>query len=152
VDGERGCQIKFAKCCNPLPGDKIIGFITRGFGVSLHKSDCLNVINGQKDPESQSRWVSAEWERDNAADFGMVYEAALQLELEDGIGVIATISMALAEMKVSIMQINTQKSKNGDLMIVNLTIGCKNTSHYDSIVSKLRQLPCVVSVTRGFTY
>ena len=152
VDGERGCQIKFAKCCNPLPGDKIIGFITRGFGVSLHKSDCLNVINGQKDPESQSRWVSAEWERDNAADFGMVYEAALQLELEDGIGVIANISMALAEMKVSIMQINTQKSKNGDLMIVNLTIGCKNTSHYDSIVSKIRQLPCVVSVTRGFTY
>ena len=152
VDGERGCQIKFAKCCNPLPGDKIVGFITRGFGVSLHKSDCLNVINGQKDPESQSRWVSAEWERDNAADFGMVYEAALQLELEDGIGVIANISMALAEMKVSIMQINTQKSKNGDLMIVNLTIGCKNTSHYDSIVSKLRQLPCVVSVTRGFTY
>ncbi len=152
VDGERGCQIKFAKCCNPLPGDKIIGFVTRGFGVSLHKSDCMNVINGQKDPESQSRWVTAEWERDNAADSGMVYEAALQLELEDGIGVIATISMALAEMKVSIMQINTQKSKNGDLMIVNLTIGCKNTSHYDSIVSKLRQLPHVVSVTRGFTY
>ena len=152
VDGERGCQIKFAKCCNPLPGDKIIGFITRGFGVSLHKSDCMNAINGQKDSESKSRWVVAEWEKNDAADLGMVYEAALQLELEDGIGVIATISMALAEMKVSIMQINTQKNKKGDLMIVNLTVGCKNTSHYDSIVSKLRQLPCVVSVTRGFSY
>ncbi len=151
VDGERGCQIKFAKCCNPLPGDKIIGFITRGFGVSLHKSDCPNAVNGQKDPDSQSRWVNAEWERADASDLSMVYEAALQLELEDGIGVIATISMALAEMKVSIMQINTQKSKNADLMIVNLTVGCKNTSHYDSIVSKLRQLPCVVSVTRGFS-
>ena len=152
VDGERGCQIKFAKCCNPLPGDKIIGFITRGFGVSLHKSDCMNAINGQKDSESKSRWVVAEWEKNDAADLGMVYEAALQLELEDGIGVIATISMALAEMKVSIMQINTQKNKKGDLMIVNLTVGCKNTSQYDSIVSKLRQLPCVVSVTRGFSY
>ena len=151
VDGERGCQIKFAKCCNPLPGDKIVGFITRGFGVSLHKSDCPNAISGQKDPGSQSRWVNAEWERADASDLSMVYEAALQLELEDGIGVIATISMALAEMKVSIMQINTQKSKNADLMIVNLTVGCKNTSHYDSIVSKLRQLPCVVSVTRGFS-
>lgn len=152
VDGERGCQIKFAKCCNPLPGDKIVGFITRGFGVSLHKADCLNVLNGKKDPESLSRWVKAEWEKDDAADFGTVYEAALQLELEDGIGVIATISMALAEMKVSIMQINTQKQKNGDLMIVNLTVGCKNTSHYDSIVSKLRQLPHVVSVSRGFSH
>ena len=151
VDGERGCQIKFAKCCNPLPGDKIIGFITRGFGVSLHKFDCPNAVSGQKDPDSQSRWVNAEWEREDASDLNMVYEAALQLELEDGIGVIATISMALAEMKVSIMQINTQKSKNADLMIVNLTVGCKNTSHYDSIVSKLRQLPCVVSVTRGFS-
>ncbi len=152
VDGERGCQIKFAKCCNPLPGDKIIGFITRGFGVSLHKTDCLNVLNAKKDPESLSRWVKAEWEKDDAADFGTVYEAALQLELEDGIGVIATISMALAEMKVSIMQINTQKQKNSDLMIVNLTVGCKNTSHYDSIVSKLRQLPHVVSVSRGFSH
>ena len=95
--------------------------------------------------------MNAEWERADASYLSMVYEAALQLELEDGIGVIATISMALAEMKVSIMQINTQKSKNADLMIVNLTVGCKNTSHYDSIVSKLRQLPCVVSVTRGFS-
>ncbi len=151
VDGERGCQIKFSKCCNPLPGDKIIGFITRGFGVSLHKCDCQNVINGQKDPENQSRFVRAEWEKEDAADFGTIYEASLSLELEDGIGVIANISMALAEMKVSITQINTQKHKNGDLMIVNLTVGCKNTSHYDSIVSKLRQLPCVVSVSRGFS-
>lgn len=152
VDGERGCQIKFSKCCNPLPGDKIIGFITRGFGVSLHKCDCQNAINGQKDEENKSRWVRAEWEKDDAADFGAVYEASLSLELEDGIGVIATISMALAEMKVSITQINTQKQKNSDLMIVNLTIGCKNTSHYDSIVSKLNQLPHVVSVSRGFSH
>ncbi|MBQ8269000.1 MAG: bifunctional (p)ppGpp synthetase/guanosine-3',5'-bis(diphosphate) 3'-pyrophosphohydrolase [Clostridia bacterium] len=151
VDGERGCQIKFAKCCNPLPGDKIIGFITRGFGVSLHKMDCKNVINGLNDPESKSRFVSAEWEKDDAAGFGALYEAALSLELEDDIGVIATITMALAEMKVSIVQINMQKSKNGDRMIVHLTIRCKNTSHYDSIVSKLRQLPCVLSVVRGYT-
>ncbi|MBQ7407275.1 MAG: bifunctional (p)ppGpp synthetase/guanosine-3',5'-bis(diphosphate) 3'-pyrophosphohydrolase [Clostridia bacterium] len=151
VDGERGCQIKFAKCCNPLPGDKIIGFITRGFGVSLHKMDCQNVINGLNDPESKSRFVSAEWEKDDAAGFGALYEAALSLELEDDIGVIATITMALAEMKVSIVQINMQKSKSGDRMIVHLTIRCKNTSHYDSIVSKLRQLPCVLSVVRGYT-
>ena len=151
VDGERGCQIKFAKCCNPLPGDKIIGFITRGFGVSLHKMDCKNVINGLNDPESKSRFVSAEWEKDDAAGFGALYEAALSLELEDDIGVIATITMALAEMKVSIVQINMQKSKSGDRMIVHLTIRCKNTSHYDSIVSKLRQLPCVLSVVRGYT-
>ena len=151
VDGERGCQIKFAKCCNPLPGDKIIGFITRGFGVSLHKMDCKNVISGLNDPESKSRFVSAEWEKDDAAGFGALYEAALSLELEDDIGVIATITMALAEMKVSIVQINMQKSKSGDRMIVHLAIRCKNTSHYDSIVSKLRQLPCVLSVVRGYT-
>jgi (p)ppGpp synthase/HD superfamily hydrolase len=108
--------------------------------------------NAKKDPESASRWVTAEWEKGDASEFGTLYEAALQLELEDGIGVIAAISLALAEMKVSIMQINTQKQKNGDLMIVNLTVGCKNTSHYDSIVSKLRQLPHVVSVSRGFSH
>ena len=61
VEGLDSCLVKFAQCCNPLPGDEIIGFITRGSGVSIHKLDCPNVINSMKDPEQQSRWVAAEW-------------------------------------------------------------------------------------------
>ena len=74
----------------------------------------------------------------------------LQIIAEDGIGVIAGISMALADMKVSISQIYTQPNKDGD-MVINIVIGCKNVSHYNSIVSRLRSVNKVVSVSRGFS-
>ncbi|MBQ8690128.1 MAG: bifunctional (p)ppGpp synthetase/guanosine-3',5'-bis(diphosphate) 3'-pyrophosphohydrolase [Clostridia bacterium] len=153
IDGEAGCQVKFARCCNPLPGDKIVGFITRGFGVSIHKSDCPNVSSSRKNEENLARWVRAEWEKPDpqpGQNTG-IYEALIQIIAEDSIGVLAAISMALADMKVSISQINTQPQKNGDMMI-NLHIGCKSTSHYDSIVSRLRSIPTVISVTRGFSH
>lgn len=151
IDGEAGCQVKFAKCCNPLPGDKIVGFVTRGFGVSIHKADCPNVISSRRVEDNISRWVVAEWEnRNDGQPTAEIYEALLQITAEDGIGVIAAISAALADMKVSISQINTQTLKNGDAMI-NLLIGCKSTSHYAAIVSKLRSISSVISVTRGFT-
>ena len=152
VDGERGCQIKFAKCCNPLPGDSIIGFITRGFGVSIHKRDCPNVVTSQSNEENLTRWVKAAWENDG--DFRLsssdIYEAAIQITATDGIGVMAGISLALADMKVSISQINTQIAKNGDV-ILNLHVGCRSTAHYESIVTRLRSVPSVISVKRSFS-
>ena len=131
-----------------MPGDAIIGFITRGFGVSIHKLDCHNVTESRKNEENLARWVSAAWEREDF-NSGENYEAALQLITEDGIGVIASISMALADMHVSISSINTQTLKSGDVAI-NISIGCRNTSHFESILSRLRSLKSVIHVTRGF--
>ena len=148
IDGEAGCQVKFAKCCNPLPGDKIVGFVTKGFGVSIHKADCPNVISSRRVEGNLSRWVVAEWENRDGSQ--QTYEAMLQITTEDGIGVIAAISMALADMKVSISQINTQSLKDGNA-IINILVACKSISHYDSIVSRLRSISSVLSVTRGFT-
>ena len=149
IEGEGGYQVKFAKCCNPLPGDAIIGFITRGFGVSIHKLDCHNVAESRKNEENLARWVNAMWEKE---DFNSSenYEASLQIITEDGIGVIAAISMALADMRVSISSINTQTLKTGDVAI-NISIGCRNTSHVESIVSRLRSVKSVIRVTRGFS-
>ncbi len=148
IEGEGGYQVKFAKCCNPLPGDTIIGFITRGFGVSIHKLDCNNVAESRKNEENLARWVNATWEKEefNSSEN---YEAAIQLITEDGIGIIASISMALADMRVSISSINTQTLKNGTVAI-NISIGCRNTSHFESIVSRLRSIKSVINVTRGF--
>ncbi len=149
IDGEPGCQVKFAKCCNPLPGDKIVGFVTRGFGVSVHKADCPNVLRSRNE-DNLSRWVRAEWERDESSEReSAMYEAKLRIVAEDKIGVLAGITMALADMKVSISQINTQSMKDGQTMI-NLQIGCRSTSHYQYIVSKLKVVKNVISVTRGF--
>ena len=151
IDGEAGCQVKFAKCCNPLPGDKIVGFVTRGFGVSVHKADCPNVINSRRNEDNLSRWVVAEWEKEEiSANSQSTYEAHLQILAEDQIGVIAAISQTLADMRVSISSINTQMQKDGDV-IINIIIGCKSTSHYAAIVSKIRSISSVISVTRGFS-
>ncbi len=149
IDGEAGYQVKFAKCCNLLPGDKIVGFVTRGFGVSVHKADCPNVIASRGNEDNLARWVRAEWEVNENAQ-NSTYEATIQIITEDGIGILASISLALADMKVYISQINAQTSKSGD-NIINVVIGCRNVSHYDAIVNRLRSVPKVISVKRGFT-
>ncbi len=150
VDGEAGCAVKFAKCCNPLPGDRVIGFVTKGFGISIHKQDCPNVIEGRKNPENADRWKEAHWNAaETRGDGRDVYEALLQLHVDNRIGMLADITMALADMRVSILQVNVSYKSDGGA-IVNLKVGCKNTDHYDSIVSRLRGLSGVNDVTRGF--
>ncbi len=147
VDGETGCSVKFAKCCNPLPGDKVVGFITKGYGISIHKCDCPNVINGQNNPNYAERWVSASWDEDSTSKRSL-FEANLQIRVDDRIGMLADISVALADMRVDILQINVQTSSGGSL--VTLKVGCKNTEHYNSIVSRLRSIPGIYDVYRGF--
>ena len=148
IDGESGLQIKFARCCNPLPGDKIVGYITRGFGVSIHKTDCPNVDISRHNEQNFSRWVMAHWDKPQTQQTNETYQAKLQIIAENAIGVIAGISVALADMKVSITQINTQALKDGSSAI-NLTVECKNTSHFNAIVSRLRSVKSVLSVKRG---
>ena len=147
VDGESGCSVKFAKCCNPLPGDSVIGFITKGYGISIHKCDCPNVINGTKNPEYAERWVTASWDEDSNSKRSL-FEANLQIRVDDRIGMLADISVALADMRVDILQISVQTSSGGSL--VTLKVGCKNTEHYNSIVSRLRSIPGIYDVSRGF--
>lgn len=152
VDGVTGCQVKFAKCCNPVPGDKIIGFITKGFGISIHKTDCPNVSAGRFREENLDRWIEVQW--DSAVHIGdspeSLYEVMLQIFAEDRIGMIAEITSALADMRVSINQLNAQKKPNGKTLIL-CSVGCKNLDHCQSIVSKLRSVSGIDSVTRAFT-
>lgn len=149
VDGQRGCAVKFAKCCNPLPGDPIIGFITKGYGVSIHKRDCPNVTNGMKSDEFFHRWIHAEWDlADIKRMKGSSYEAVIQIFAGDNISLIANITMALADMKVSITQINTRKHNDTDV-IINLKFACKDTNHYNSVVSRLKNIPHVNNIIRG---
>ncbi len=149
VDGEHGCMVKYARCCNPLPGDDVIGFITKGYGISIHKVDCPNVALGRKNPENESRWVEAHWESADANDQRM-YEASITVHVIDRLGIVADISVALSDMKVFLLQINTVKS-TGDNSIIHLKISCKNVDHYHSIVSRLKSIDGVSDVVRGFS-
>ncbi len=149
VDGESGCLVKFAKCCNPLPGDDVIGFITKGYGISIHKKNCPNVISGRERPEDAARWVEAHWESGSTSSNTSVYEAILQLYVSDRLGIIADITMALADMKVPILSINSQKRTNSRA-IINIKISCRNIGHYQMIVDRLKGLDGVEDVVRGF--
>ena len=149
VDGEAGCMVKFAKCCNPLPGDSVIGFVTKGFGISIHKRDCPNVLQNLKLPENVDRWKEAYWEStEGKGASSSVYEALLQIHADDRIGMLADISCALADMRVSILQINVIRQGEGS--IISLKVGCRNIDHYNSIVSRLRGLNGVDNIQRGF--
>ena len=149
VDGESGCMVKFAKCCNPLPGDRVIGFITKGYGISIHKRDCPNVTDAMKQDYDPARWVEAHWETGGEKARDGVYEALLQIVSYDRIGLLADVSVALADMKVSILSVNTVK-RGEDQALINLKISCKNTEHYNSIVSRLKSLKDIIDVTRGY--
>jgi GTP pyrophosphokinase len=151
VDGEYGCDVKFAKCCNPLPGDDIIGFVTKGYGISIHKRDCPNAIEGMKNPEMSGRWKYAEWDSDDyiPGEGKPLYEVMLQIYAENNIMLLADITGQLAEMKVSLLSINTKKRTENE-MLINLTVGCRNIEHYEMILAKLKRIRHVISVTRGF--
>ncbi len=149
VDGLEGCEVKFAKCCNPLPGDKIIGFITRGSGVSVHKRDCINVVSGLKKPEKADRFISIFWEEapEDKKNEGL-YESFIQVFAENDIQLLANITSVIAEMRVMLYQINTH-SRDNDIT-VNLVVGCKNIDHFKSIMSRLRTIDHVFDVRRGY--
>jgi len=150
VDGEAGCQVKFARCCNPLPGDKVIGFITKGFGISIHKCDCPNVKLGRDNPENADRWVEAHWQTADNGSENSMYEAQITVYVENRLGIVADISVALSEMRVFLLQINTASGDNENSIIL-LKISCKNVEHYNSIVSRLKSINGVRDVTRGFS-
>lgn len=145
VDGLEGCSVKFAKCCNPLPGDSIVGFITKGYGISIHKCDCVNLINSTA--TDKDRLVNVEWRKNSGEYKEARFEALMQIIADDRISMLADISTALAEMKVSILQINTQK-RNADQSAINLSVSCKNLNHFNSIIAKIKGIRGVSSVSR----
>ncbi len=153
VDSIDNCQVRFAKCCNPLPGDSIIGFVTRGFGVSVHKYDCPNAVAGLKKEDEKDRWVTVRWSRvslEQGENTTGSFETLLQIYANGSISIFADISAVFAEMRVPVHSMNSKETSAGG-MIINLTITCRNTAHVNSIVSRLKKIKDVMDVTRGFS-
>ena len=147
VDGIDGCLIKFAKCCTPLPGDKIIGYITRGHGVSVHNSECQNISASRSNPENADRWVNVYW-ASGKESHRELYEAQLGIMVYDRAGILSELVAALSDMKVQLLQINTNNVSELEILI-SLKISCKNIDHYHSIVSRLRSIDGVSDIRRG---
>ena len=144
VEGIDNCPIKFAKCCSPLPGDDIIGFVTRGFGVSIHKRDCANVRESMRHPENADRWVRAYWAEDAREN----YKASLELTCMDRANLVSDIALALSDMRVPIYSLMARAAEQGRARM-SLTVGITNTEHLNSVVARLKKVKDVVSVIRS---
>ena len=151
VDGVDGCEVKFAKCCNPLPGDSVIGFITKGYGISIHKTECPNAIKNRSLKEYADRFVSARWDEEiiTTSNSSQTFEAYIQIYAEQSLMLMANITTALADMRVALHQISTQM-KSANEIVINVVVGCKNTDHSKSIISKLKTVDGVLDVVRGY--
>ena len=146
VDGEDGCAVKFAKCCNPLPGEHIIGFITKGYGISIHKADCPNVKNAYSHEENATRFVKAEWDTPSSGSYKSAYDSSIQILVTNRMSILAEISMALSELRVDIVSINTKNIE--DTTIINMTISCRDIEHFNAIMARVRGIKDVIRVTR----
>ena len=144
VEGLDNCLVKFSKCCNPLPGDEIVGFITRGFGVSIHKKSCVNAQPENIDEENRARWVNAYWADDIKEDF----KASLEIVAMDNGMALAEISTVLTNLRVPIFELNAKKTAD-QRTTMNVTIGVANTDHLNSIIQRLNKTKSVISITRN---
>lgn len=144
IEGIDNCLIKLSKCCSPVPGDKIIGFITRGHGVSIHKRDCTNVPKVIELADEPDRWIAASWDSSAKEDF----TATVSLTCLDRVGLMADISKMIADMRVMIYGINTKSKKDGRASL-ELTIGVNGIEHLNGVMAKLRKVNGVLDVERA---
>ena len=143
VEGIDNCLIKFSKCCNPLPGDEIIGFVTRGHGVSVHKRDCTNVPINIKDSPEPERWINVFWDTNIKEEFN----ATINLFCLSRIGLMADISTVLANMHVDIRAISTRDLKDENKLMI-LTIAVNGIDHLNNVIKYLRKIDGVIQIER----
>ena len=143
VDGIDNCLIKLSKCCTPLPGDDIIGFITRGHGVSIHKRDCPNVPVNIEDSAEPERWIPAHWDGTKTDSF----ISTLQIAAIDRDGILLDVMNAVYNMRVTAHSVTARPTKSGNCIVV-LTISVESVEHLKSIISRLEKLKGVFSIER----
>ena len=143
VEGIDNCLIKFSQCCNPLPGDNIIGFITRGHGVSIHKRDCTNVPKDLINCAEPARWVKAYWNQNVKEE----YKATLQLTCLSRVGLMAEVAVQVANMRVNITSISTHDMKDGRT-IIELTVNVSGIDHLKNLISRIEKVDGILSVER----
>ena len=143
VEGLDNCLVKFAKCCSPLPGDEVVGFITRGSGVSVHKADCVNAVNGIK--HDCARWVKVVWADANRKSS---YDVSLHIWANTRPNLLLDISAQFSTMRVPIHSISAKDTKDGRSFFW-LSISTEGTEHLKSIIDKLIKVPGINSVERA---
>ena len=143
VSGMTECMVKFAKCCTPVPGDPIVGFITRGFGVSVHRADCPNAVNGMSHEQEKDRWIKVAWDPESLN----TYKTSLDLIAKDRHGLAMDVTTVMATAKINILGMTVNVLPDGYTKI-NLVVEVRTQSEVTTIMNKLNQVRGVYQVSR----
>ena len=144
VEGIDGCLVKFAHCCDPVPGDDIVGFVTRGYGVSIHKSDCKNIASSLSSKEQQARLVNVHWANIASESF----KSTLEILVQDKQGMLAEISICIANMRIPIHSLNAREANKDQLAVIQTTVGINDLTQLNLVINTLKKIDGVVSVKR----
>ena len=145
VKGINDMAVRFSKCCNPVPGDEIVGFVTRGRGMSIHRTDCVNVLN--LSAAERSRLITAEWEDTGDNEEGGQYLAELKLFAQDRRGLLLDISKVFTEEKIDVKSMNTRTSKKGTATM-DMGFIVRGREELNRVITKLRQIENVIDIER----
>ena len=143
VEGLSNCLVKFSKCCSPVPGDNIVGFITRGYGVSVHRADCPNVLRSRDNPAEAGRWIRVSW----ADKTSESYHTMLQIVAKDRISLIVDISTVLSSTKTRVLSLNARSTPDG-FGLLDLGIEVSDRDQLKTVMNRLEQIQGVMKVTR----
>lgn len=147
VEGIDTCLIKFARCCSALPGDDIIGFITRGYGISVHKKDCVNVINSSKD--EHDRWIDVQWDEEYLASKGR-FNTKLQISSSARMGIMSETLAVFNNLKIAVLEMNAKDLSDG-YSIMNITAQISGKNQFDNLINKLKAVNGVIDVKRSIS-
>ena len=145
VKGLYDVAVHFSKCCSPVPGDEIVGFVTRGRGVSIHRTDCINVMN-LSDMESE-RLIDAEWQHDEESGESGLYLTDIKIFCNNRTGLLVDISKVFTERGIDINAIHSKTNKQG-IATIDVSFNIKGKSELTSLVEKLRQIDSVIDIER----
>ena len=143
VEGLDNCLVKFSKCCTPVPGDEIVGFITRGYGVSVHRRDCPNAAPARRRPEEAGRWIKVSWGTNTRES----YRTALQVVAKDRLSLIMDVSTALAAIKTRVSSLNARSTPDG-FTLITMDVDVSDREQLRGVIRRLEQISGVMRVTR----
>ena len=142
VKGEPGVMVRMAKCCNPVPGDDIIGYITRGRGVSVHRSDCTSLGHT---PEDLERMIEVSWDEASSESF----HVGIDIQAYDRSGILMEVMAVLSELKITITNMNAKVLENTKNVMINIVVEIRDISQLDFVMTKLRRIREVYTVQRS---
>ena len=146
VSGLHDLAVRYSKCCSPVPGDEIVGFVTRGRGVSIHRTDCVNIIN--LSAEERARLIDAEWQEGEADNPNERFPAEIKIYVNNRTGVLVDVSKILTEMKIDLTGVNSRTNKQGKATIT-MSFDVHSKEELNSIIAKIRQVESVIDIERS---